>query len=57
LFTYFEQVGGKHAHHMKGSGVGLALTRALVEGQGGSISVRSAVGHGSSFDVHLVVAP
>ena len=56
LFTYFEQVGGKHAHHMKGSGVGLALTRALVERQGGAISVRSAPGGGSTFKFDLEVA-
>jgi signal transduction histidine kinase len=56
LFVYFEQVGGKHAHHMKGSGVGLALTRALVERQGGTITVRSTLGSGSAFDVHLPVA-
>ena len=30
LFTYFEQLGAKHEHSMKGSGIGLALTRALV---------------------------
>jgi len=56
LFTYFEQVGGKHAHHMKGSGVGLALTRALVERQGGAISVRSALGSGSTFKFDLEIA-
>jgi PAS domain S-box-containing protein len=56
LFTYFEQVGDKHTHHMKGSGVGLALTRALVERQGGSISVRSALGCGSTFNFDLEVA-
>jgi PAS domain S-box-containing protein len=57
LFTYFEQVGEKHAHHMKGSGVGLALTRALVERQGGSISVRSVPRVGSTFKFDLKVAP
>ena len=56
LFTYFEQVGDKHAHHMQGSGVGLALTRALVERQGGAITVRSAIGVGSTFDFHLPMA-
>ena len=57
LFKYFEQVGAKHAHQMKGSGVGLALTRALVERQGGAITVRSAVGVGSTFAFHLPAAP
>ncbi len=56
LFTYFEQLGGKHESHMKGSGVGLALTRALVERQGGAITVESTPGRGSTFDFHLAVA-
>ncbi len=53
LFSYFEQLGAKHEHHMKGSGLGLALTRALVEKMGGSISVASTVGEGTTFEVRL----
>jgi PAS domain S-box-containing protein len=56
LFVYFEQLGGKHAAHMKGSGVGLALTRALAEKQGGAITVESSVGQGSTFRVRLGAA-
>ncbi len=53
LFTYFTQVGAKHKHHMMGSGVGLALTRGLVERMGGSIDVSSECGRGSTFVVRL----
>lgn len=53
LFHYFEQLGAKHQHAMKGSGVGLALTRALVEKMGGAISVASVVGQGTTFSVRL----
>jgi signal transduction histidine kinase len=53
LFTYFTQVGAKHQHHMSGSGVGLALTRRLVECMHGTIAVTSRCGVGSSFVVSL----
>lgn len=56
LFQYFEQLGAKHAHHMKGSGVGLALTRALVEKMGGTISVASVLGEGTTFEIRLRAA-
>lgn len=34
-----------------GAGLGLTLTRALIEGMGGQIAVQSALGHGSTFSV------
>lgn len=57
LFVYFEQLGGRNAAHMKGSGVGLALTRSLVERQGGTIAVESTIGKGSTFRFWLEAAP
>ena len=53
LFTYFEQLGAKHDHSMKGSGIGLALTRALVEKLGGTISIKSAAGAGTTFEFSI----
>jgi PAS domain S-box-containing protein len=53
LFTYFEQLGAKHDHHMQGSGIGLALTRALVEKLGGQIQVASSPGVGSTFEFSI----
>ena len=56
LFQYFVQLDGKADLPMKGSGVGLALTRSLVEKMGGTVAVTSEVGVGSTFEVRLKVA-
>jgi signal transduction histidine kinase len=36
-----------------GSGIGLALTRAIVEGHGGALTVSSTPGDGASFTIVL----
>jgi signal transduction histidine kinase len=56
LFTYFEQLGAKHQHNMQGSGIGLALTKALVLKQRATIDVRSVIGQGSTFELAFEVA-
>ncbi len=52
LFTEFQQVGSVH-QRAAGTGLGLALTRRLVEAQGGSVGVRSKLGEGSVFHAIL----
>lgn len=54
LFNRFEQADGVTRRH-GGSGLGLAICRELTVLMGGSISVSSAPGAGSAFDVDLPI--
>jgi signal transduction histidine kinase/DNA-binding response OmpR family regulator len=56
VFEEFQQVGDPDRHRA-GTGLGLALTRRLVEAHGGDIGVASELGQGSSFTVRLPTAP
>jgi signal transduction histidine kinase/CheY-like chemotaxis protein len=55
VFEEFQQVGPA-AQRKAGTGLGLALTRRLVQAHGGSIAVASALGEGSRFTIRLPVA-
>jgi PAS domain S-box-containing protein len=57
LFQAFQQLDSGSARRYEGTGLGLALTRKLVELQGGRIGVESTPGQGSRFTVWLPTAP
>ena len=54
VFEEFRQVGDK-AQHASGTGLGLALTKRLVEAHGGHIELVSELGKGSRFTAVLPV--
>jgi two-component system sensor histidine kinase ResE len=57
LFERFYQVDSSRAGgENHGAGLGLAIVKETVEAHGGRISVRSEVGHGTTFVIHLPLA-
>jgi len=55
LFVPFERLGAERTG-TEGTGLGLALSRRLVEAMGGTISVASVVGEGTTFSIGLAAA-
>ena len=52
VFEEFQQVGELGAR-AEGTGLGLALTRRLIQAHGGRIELQSTPGHGAKFTVYL----
>ena len=55
LFEPFNRFGVEH-EGIEGTGIGLTIVKALVDGMGGSIEVRSEPGTGTTFEVRLPAA-
>ncbi|MCH4056621.1 MAG: ATP-binding protein [Lactobacillaceae bacterium] len=53
IFERFYRVDQAHSHYQTGTGLGLAIVANLVDQLGGSITVRSQLGVGSTFTVKL----
>jgi signal transduction histidine kinase/DNA-binding response OmpR family regulator/ligand-binding sensor domain-containing protein len=57
IFDRFFQVDASMTRGHEGTGIGLALTKELVELHGGTISLESEIGKGATFTVQMPLAP
>jgi len=57
LFVEFQQLDATAAKRHQGTGLGLALTKRIVEAQGGRVGVESRPGQGSTFFAVLPRSP
>jgi signal transduction histidine kinase len=55
IFGEFQQIDDTNTRKKGGTGLGLAISKRMVEMQGGTISVDSTLGQGSTFRVVLPV--
>ena len=56
IFEKFYRAGPSETQSRRGSGVGLALVRHIVDAHGGSVCVESRLGEGSRFVIRLPIA-
>jgi two-component system, sensor histidine kinase len=55
LFTPFDRLGAEQSQ-IQGTGMGLALSKGLMEAMGGSLTADSVEGQGTTFVVELPAA-
>lgn len=53
IFERFYRVDKSRSRKTGGSGLGLAITKKIIEAHNGIVTVRSTVGKGSIFEIHL----
>ena len=57
LFQKFQQVDSSHTRKVGGTGLGLFISRGIIEGHGGRVYVESEAGRGSRFYFRLPLDP
>jgi signal transduction histidine kinase len=53
LFTKFYRTSAARDNAVQGTGLGLVIVKAIIEQHGGSVSLSSKVGEGTTFTIHL----
>jgi signal transduction histidine kinase len=53
VFERFYRGGNELTRSVKGTGLGLTLVKQIVEGHGGRVTVKSELGHGSTFTLRI----
>ncbi|RYZ88628.1 MAG: PAS domain S-box protein [Proteobacteria bacterium] len=53
IFERFYRVEGKDEQHFSGFGIGLYLAHSIIERHGGKLTLKSTLGHGSTFTFTL----
>ena len=53
IFTPFERADGQEMQGIQGTGLGMTITKALVDAMGGTVDVSSVEGKGTTFTVQL----
>jgi len=57
LFERFYRVDKARSRQMGGTGLGLAIVKHIAQAHGGKVGVKSVVGQGSTFRIHLPIDP
>ena len=55
LFKYFSMLKDDHKINTKGTGLGLNITKRIVESMGGKITVESKVQKGTKFSMRVLI--
>jgi signal transduction histidine kinase len=55
IYSRFYRISNDHTQKVKGSGIGLTIVKQIIESHGGTISLESKVGSGSTFIIKLPI--